>query len=84
MELKYPSQRKKLETCPLMQSLQRGLMRARRKKGSQQTIKDPVTMASVFAAFFSLFSSRETCFLVFSFLGFLFSFWLRRRALWSV
>ena len=84
VELKYPSHRKKLKTWSLMQSLQIGLTRAITKKGSQHTMKAPVTMARVLAAFFSRFSSRETCFLTFSFLFFLFSLWVESRALWSV
>jgi len=43
----------------------RGVVRAIMKKGSQQRMKAPVTMARVFAAFFSLFVSRDTCFFSF-------------------
>ena len=41
------------------------IMRARTKKGSQQAMKAPVTMASVLAAFRSRFTSRLTCFFSF-------------------
>ena len=55
------------------------------KKGNQQIINAPVTIASVFAAFFSLFSSNEICFFFsFSFFGFRFSFGVVNRALSSV
>jgi hypothetical protein len=40
------------------------------KNGSQQRMKAPVTMARVFAAFFSLFVSRDTCFFSFFLPGF--------------
>ena len=85
VELKYPNQRKKLKTYPLIQSPHKGLTRAMIKKGNQQIIKAPVTIASVFAAFFSLFSSNEICFFFsFSFFGFRFSFGVVNRALSSV
>ena len=55
------------------------------KNGNQQMIKAPVTIASVFAAFFSRFSSNETCFFFsFCFFGFRFSFGVVNRALSSV
>ena len=41
------------------------IMRARTKKGSQQAMKAPVTMASVLAAFRSRLASRLTCFFSF-------------------
>ena len=87
MELKYPNQRKKLNTYPLIQSPHRGLSRARTKNGNQQMINAPVTMARVFAAFFSRFSSNDTCFFFsfsFSFFGFRFSLGVVRSALSSV
>ena len=52
-----------------MQSWHKGLTKAITKKGNQQIMKAPVTIARVFAAFFSRLASREMCF--FSFLGFL-------------
>ena len=40
------------------------ISKARIKNGSQHAIKAPVTMAKVLAAFRSLLTSRETCFLL--------------------
>ena len=62
-----------------MQSPHMGLIRAMTKNGSQQIMKAPVTIANVFAAFFSRFSSNEMCFFFsFSFLGLRFSLGVRR------
>ncbi len=65
VELKYPNQRKKSKIFWSIQFLHRGITSAIMKKGSQHKINAPVTMASVFAAFFSRFASRDTCFLPF-------------------
>ena len=63
VELKYPNQRKNATTWSLnVQDLKIAMSRARMKKGSQQAMKAPVTMANVLAAFRSLFASRDTCF----------------------
>ena len=40
------------------------ISKARIKNGSQHAIKAPVTMAKVLAAFRSLLTSKETCFLL--------------------
>ena len=40
------------------------ISKARIKNGSQHAIKAPVTMANVLAAFRSLLTSKETCFLL--------------------
>ena len=57
-----------LKTISFMHPWQRGAITAMTKKGSQQMMKAPVTMANVFAAFFSRFASKEMCF--FSFFSF--------------
>ena len=57
-----------------IQFWQIGFKTARMKKGSQQIIKAPVTIAKVLAAFLSRFDSNETCFLVL-----LFFFWKKLR-----
>ncbi len=66
VELKYPSHKKK-ETRVWLNwwSLKMAITRAKMKKGSQQAMKAPVTMARVLAAFLSLLASRETCFFLF-------------------
>src|SRR6218665_2867553 len=57
--LKYPNQRMTLNRSggKLHWSLQKGRKMAMMKKGSQQTMKDPVMIANVRAAFRSLFCS---------------------------
>ena len=57
-----------LNRISFMHPWQRGAITAMTKKGSQQMMKAPVTIANVFAAFFSLFASNEMCF--FSFFSF--------------
>ena len=57
-----------LKTISFMHPWQRGAITAMTKKGSQQMMKAPVTMANVLAAFFSRFASSEMCF--FSFFSF--------------
>ena len=54
-----------LKTTSLMQPPQSEATTAITKKGNQQTMKAPVTIARVFAAFFSLLASRDMCFFSF-------------------
>ena len=54
-----------LKTISFMHPWQRGAITAMTKKGSQQMMKAPVTMANVLAAFFSRFASSEMCFFSF-------------------
>ena len=57
-----------LNRISFMHPWQSGAITAMTKKGSQQMMNAPVTIANVFAAFFSLFASNEMCF--FSFFSF--------------
>ena len=60
----FLEQKNYLKIPASIQFLQIGFKTARMKKGSQQIIKAPVTIAKVLAAFRSRFASNETCFLV--------------------
>lgn len=68
VELKYPIHKKK-ETRVWLNwwSLKMAITSAKMKKGNQQAMKAPVTMAKVLAAFLSLLASSEICFFFISF-----------------